>query len=89
MSEMPTDTATSIEWRINDEGDGYEVRTYFAGGDCEVYRAGNHPDISDAYLAVADPRALDRHTLRRFARQTALERAAALGVSASLVFEER
>jgi len=76
-------------WKVNDDGDGYEVRTHFPGGDCDVYCAGNHPDISDAYLAVADPRALDRRTLPSFARRTALERAAALGVPTSLVFEER
>jgi hypothetical protein len=87
MSE--TNTVTSIGWRINDDGDGYEVRTYFAGGCCDLYSAGNHPGISDAYLPSSDPRALDRRTLRQFARQTALERAAALGVSASLVSEER
>jgi hypothetical protein len=89
MSAMTTDTATSIEWRINEQGDGYEVRTYFAGGDCEVYCAGNHPTVSDTYLPTSDPRALDRHTLRCFARQTARERATALGVPASVVSEER
>jgi hypothetical protein len=89
MSVMTIDTATPIMWKVNDDGDGYEVRTYFAGGDCDVYCAGNHPSISDAYLAVTDPRALGRRTLRRIARQTALERAAALGVPASLVFEDR
>ena len=89
MSATTTDTVSSITWRINEEGDGYEVRTCFAGSDWEAYCAGNHPDISDAYLAVTDPRALGRRTLRRFARQTALERAVALGVSASLVFEDR
>jgi hypothetical protein len=89
MSEKTTDTITSIGWRINDDGDGYEVRTYFAAGGCDLYCAGNHPGISDAYLPTSDPRALDRRTLRRLARQTALERAAALGVSALLVSEER
>jgi hypothetical protein len=80
---------TSIMWKVNDDGDGYEVRTYFAGGDYNIDCAGNHPDISDAYLPTADPRALGRRTLRRLARQTALEQAAALGVPASLVSEER
>jgi len=89
MSARSTGTVTSIAWRVNDDGTGYEVRTYFAGGDFDVYCAGNHPDISDAHLAVTDPGALDRRSLRRFARQTALERAAALGVPASLVSEER
>jgi hypothetical protein len=85
MSEI--NAVTSITWTVND--DGYQVRTYFAGGGCDLYSAVNHPRVSDAYLPTSDPRALDRRTLRRFARQTALERAAALGVSANLVSEER
>jgi hypothetical protein len=86
MSAKTARTVTSIAWRIND---GYEVRTYFADGDCDLYCADNQPDISDAYLPTSHPRALGRRTLWRLARQTALERAASLGVSASLVFEER
>jgi hypothetical protein len=62
MSEIYT--VTSITWKINDEGDGYEVWTYFKNGDHDLYCAGNHPDISDAYLPTSDPRALDRRTLR-------------------------
>jgi hypothetical protein len=57
--------------------------------DPAFYGAGNHPGISDAYLPTPDPRALGRRTLQRFARQTALERASALGISESLVSEER
>ena len=33
MGAKPSETVTSIVWNITDEGDGYEVRTYFASGD--------------------------------------------------------
>jgi hypothetical protein len=89
LSAKTTRKVSSITWRINDDGDGHEVRSYFAVGDSDVYCAGNHPGISDAWMPTSDPRAPDCRTLRLFAQQTALERAVSLGVLGSPGSEER
>lgn len=80
--------ATSVTWSLDDDGRGYTVRTYFDDGERDTYQAGNHPDISDAWLPADDPRALDAVRLAEFARTTARETAELRGLSETEVYQE-
>ena len=80
--------ATTVGYSVNDYG--YEVNVYDANGQpIDHYSAGNHALDSQGQVERGDPARLTKTTLRRFAKQTALEMAADYGVDSFCVQEEK
>jgi hypothetical protein len=79
--------ATHVGYTVHDRG--YDVNVYDEGGTpIETYNAGNSRWDSAATVEKGDPARLPKHTLRRFAKQTAGEMAVSHGLTAEDVFEE-
>lgn len=84
MSERKAET---VGYTVTDYG--YNVNVYDADGQpVEQYSAGNHAGDSQVYVERGDPSRLPKHTLRRFAKQTAGEMAESHGLTADSVYEE-
>lgn len=79
--------AAWIGYSVNEYG--YGVVVYDADSDeIDRYDAGNHARDSQGYVERGHPERLPKHTLRRFAKQTALEIAAERQVDPFYVREE-
>jgi hypothetical protein len=79
----------SVGYTVHDYG--YDVNVYDEDGQpVEQYQAGNNALISDAAAAVerGDPSRLSKTTLRRFAKQTAMEMADSHSIDHSHVYQE-
>lgn len=79
--------AARITYSVNDYG--YEVNV-FDGNDqvIETYSAGNHALDSQGRVEKGDPSRVPKHTLRRFAKQTAGEFASERGLQPDAISEE-
>lgn len=76
-----------IGWRVHEYG--YTVRVYDSeSNQIDQYDAGNHRNDSAAYVERGNSARLPKGTLRHYARQTAQEMAAELGIALSMVHQE-
>ena len=78
--------STLVAWAATRRG--YTVQTHVDGEVTDEYNGGNNPHDSIVRLHPDDPDAIPLRTLKRYARQTALETADELGVPRENVGED-